>query len=168
MTENGILKSVHLYTDGAARGNPGPGGYGALLVCNTEDGQTYKKELSGGFELTTNNRMELMGVISGLEALNQPCKVIIHTDSEYVANAFNKHWIEGWIEHGWKNSQKKPVKNADLWQRLLMALAPHKYEFEWIKGHAGHPENELCDFLATSAAESAPKIIDEGYIKSLQ
>ena len=162
------LKNIDLFTDGAARGNPGPGGYGALLLFEDESGQLHRRELSAGFDLTTNNRMELMGVIAGLEALNQACRVTVHTDSEYVANAFNKNWIEGWVKRGWKNSQKKPVKNDDLWRRLLAAIEPHEVAFEWVKGHAGHPENELCDELATSAADGDGRHTDEGYIRSLQ
>lgn len=162
------MKNIDLFTDGAARGNPGPGGYGALLLYTDGAGQLHQRELSCGYELTTNNRMELMGVIAGLEALTQPCRVSVHTDSEYVANAFNKNWIEGWIARGWRNAQKKPVKNDDLWKRLLDAAAPHKVTFEWVKGHAGHPENELCDTLATAAADAGDRLVDEGYTKSLQ
>lgn len=162
------MKNIELFTDGAARGNPGNGGYGALLVFRDERGQVHERELSAGYVLTTNNRMELMGVIAGLEALNQPCCVRVRTDSEYVANAFNKDWISGWVRNGWKNSQKKAVKNDDLWKRLLAAMEPHDVSFEWVKGHAGHPENELCDSLATSAADGPGKLEDEGYLRSLQ
>lgn len=162
------MKNIDLFTDGASRGNPGPGGYGALLVYTDESGQIHSRPLSGGYKLTTNNRMELMGVIAGLEALTQPCRVTVYTDSEYVANAFNKGWIKGWVSRGWKTSQKKPVKNDDLWKRLLALLEPHEANFEWVKGHAGHPENELCDALATAAADGGDLAIDEGYIRSLQ
>ena len=152
------MKTVTLYTDGACSGNPGPGGWGAILSYN---GAT--KELSGGERNTTNNRMELLGVITGLEALKRPCTVEVHSDSQYVVNAFNQHWVEGWLKRGWKNSKKEPVKNSDLWKRLLEAKKPHNVSFHWVKGHAGHPENERCDELATSAADGPGKIEDKGF-----
>ena len=107
--------------------------------------------------------MELLGVITGLEALKRPCTVEVHSDSQYVVNAFNQHWVEGWLKRGWKNSKKEPVKNSDLWKRLLEAKKPHNVSFHWVKGHAGHPENERCDELATSAADGPGKIEDEGF-----
>ena len=127
------------------------------------------RELSQGYVLTTNNRMELLAVIMGLEALKRPCKVTIYSDSQYVVNAFNQHWIEGWLKRGWKNSNKKPVKNKDLWQRLLKAKEPHAVTFEWVKGHAGHPENERCDELATTAADDTQGkglLVDEGFTEA--
>lgn len=154
---------VTIYTDGAARGNPGPGGYGAVLHYVDGQGQLHTKELSQGYECTTNNRMELLAVIVALEALKAPCSVKLYSDSQYVVNAFNQHWIDGWLKRGWKNAQKQPVKNMDLWKRLLEAKKPHEVEFCWVKGHAGHPENERCDQLATAAADSSALLVDEGF-----
>ena len=154
---------VEIFTDGSARGNPGPGGYGAVMRFVDSSGKVHEKELSQGFEHTTNNRMELMAVIAGLEALKRPCDVMLYSDSQYVVNAFNQHWVDGWLKRGWKNSQKQPVKNDDLWKRLLDAKKPHRVEFVWVKGHAGHPENERCDALATAAADGEALIEDEGF-----
>lgn len=145
---------VSLFTDGAARGNPeGPGGYGAILQVITADGNVHEKEMSGGYKKTTNNRMELMAAIRGLEALNKPCQVMLYSDSKYLVDAFNQGWIENWIKKGWVKSDKKPVKNIDLWKTLLAAMEPHQVQFVWVKGHDGHPENERCDKLATAAAD---------------
>ncbi len=153
---------VTMYTDGAARGNPnGPGGYGTILQYVDSKGQVHMREYSAGYEKTTNNRMEMMAVIAGLEALNRPCEVDVYSDSQYVVNAFNQHWIEGWKKRGWKRSGNKPVLNMDLWQRMLKAMEQHQVRFHWVKGHAGHPENERCDFLATSAADGTDLLIDE-------
>ena len=147
---------VTLYTDGSARGNPdGPGGYGAVLHYVDGKGKLHVKELSAGYQKTTNNRMELMGVIAGLEALNRPCLVTVVSDSAYVVKAFNEHWLEGWIKKGWKRGKNEPVKNRDLWERLLKAMEPHQVHYTWVKGHAGHPENERCDQLAVLGAEEA-------------
>lgn len=157
---------VQIFTDGSARGNPGPGGYGAVLRCTLPDGRLYEKELSQGYECTTNNRMELLGVITALEALKRPCKVTLYSDSQYVINAFNQHWVEGWLKRGWKNAKKEPVKNIDLWQRLLKAKEPHDITWIWVKGHAGHPENERCDELATAAADSSHRLIDEEFMRN--
>lgn len=154
---------VEIFTDGAARGNPGPGGYGTVMRFVDGAGQAHEKELSQGYERTTNNRMELMAVVAGLEALKRPCDVTLYSDSQYVVNAFNQHWVEGWLKRGWKNSNKQPVKNVDIWKRLLEAKAPHKVEFVWVKGHAGHPENERCDELATAAADGEGRIPDQGF-----
>lgn len=156
---------VIVYTDGAARGNPGRGGYGAVLSCVTPSGKEHVLELSRGYERTTNNRMELLAVIVALEALKRPCEVELHSDSQYVVNAFNKHWVEGWQRRGWQTSQKKPVKNIDLWKRLLAAKEPHRVMFMWVKGHAGHPLNERCDQLATSAADSGTLDVDTGFVE---
>lgn len=139
------MKFVEIYTDGACSGNPGPGGYGAILRC---DGR--EKELSGGDKHTTNNRMELLGVISALEALKFPCKVRLTTDSKYVVDGITKGWAAGWQKRGWKKSDGKPALNPDLWERLLKLLSVHDVEFCWIKGHAGHEENERCDRLAVA------------------
>lgn len=149
---------VVIYTDGAARGNPdGPGGYGAILQYTDPKGGLHEKELSKGFEKTTNNRMELMGVITALEALNRPCEVELHSDSQYVIRAFNDHWIDGWVRRGWKKADGKPVLNADLWKRLLKAAKPHQISWIWVKGHNGQKENERCDALATAAADALKK-----------
>ena len=153
---------VKIFTDGAARGNPeGPGGYGAILQYVDQKGMLHEKELSGGYVKTTNNRMELMAVIAGLEALNRPCRVEVIWDSKYVTDAFNKHWIDGWLKKNWKGASG-PVKNVDLWKRLLKAAEQHKITFTWVKGHDGHPENERCDVLATSAADGDGLLVDPG------
>ena len=145
---------VKIYTDGAARGNPdGPGGYGAVLEYVDLKGTLHTKELSQGYKKTTNNRMELMAVIVALEALNRPCEVELYSDSKYVVDAFNQHWIDSWLKKGWKRGKNEPVKNADLWKRLLKAKDPHQVTFIWVKGHDGHPQNERCDTLATTAAD---------------
>lgn len=149
---------VKIFTDGAARGNPeGPGGYGTVLQYIDGKGQLHEREFSAGYKKTTNNRMELLAVITGLEALTKPCDVEIISDSKYVTDAFNQHWIEGWLKRNWKNSSNQAVKNIDLWQRLLRAKEPHTVKFTWVKGHAGHPENERCDKLATTAADCPDK-----------
>ena len=157
--DNGIRQStakkasVTLYSDGAAKSNPdGPGGYGTVLEFVDSAGHLHVKEMSAGYERTTNNRMELMGVIAGLEALNRPCRVRVVTDSQYVVNAFNQKWIDSWQKKGWKKSDRSPVRNVDLWQRLLKAMQIHEVAYEWVKGHAGHPQNERCDELASAAA----------------
>lgn len=156
---------VVAYTDGSSRGNPGPGGYGAVLLYVDPAGVEHRKELNGGYAVTTNNRMELLGVISALEALRRPCTVEVHSDSQYVVNAFNQHWVEGWKRKGWKNAQKQPVKNTDLWQRLLAAMESHEVSWVWVKGHAGHALNERADELATRAADGldGPLRRDEGF-----
>ena len=147
------MMKVKIYTDGAARGNPeGPGGYGTVLHYVDTKGNLHVKELSQGYIKTTNNRMELMAAIAGLEALNRPCEVDLYSDSAYLVEAFNQHWIDSWIKKNWMRG-KKPVKNPDLWKRLLKAMEPHTVTFHWVKGHNGHPENERCDRLATSAAD---------------
>mgnify|MGYP006070772593 CR=1 FL=1 len=157
------MMKVTIYTDGSARGNPeGPGGYGAVLQYVDKNGQLHEKELSAGYEKTTNNRMELMGVIAGLEALNRPCQVEIVSDSAYVVKAFTEHWIDSWIRKDWKRGKNEPVKNVDLWKRLLRAKEPHQVSFRWIKGHAGHPENERCDRLAVEAACGTGLNVDPG------
>lgn len=145
--------NVKLFTDGAAKGNPdGPGGFGAILEYEDSKGVLHTKEISRGYKKTTNNRMELMGVIVGLEALNRPCNVEVYSDSKYVVDAFNQAWIESWLDKDWKRGKNEPVKNIDLWKRLLQAKKPHQVTFIWVKGHSGHPQNERCDELATTAA----------------
>ncbi len=134
---------VEIFTDGACSGNPGPGGYGAILRVGE-----HVKEISGGEANTTNNRMELMGVISALSALKYPCDVVLTTDSKYVVDSVTKGWAKGWKAKGWIKSDKKPALNVDLWERLLDLLDVHNVRFVWVKGHAGHPENERCDELA--------------------
>lgn len=152
---------VKIFTDGAARGNPeGPGGYGTILQYVDPAGKLHEREYSQGYQKTTNNRMELMAAITGLEALNRPCEVELYSDSKYLTDAFNQHWIDSWIKKGWKRGKNEPVKNVDLWKRLLMAAKPHNIHFIWVKGHDGHPENERCDHLATSAADSDHLIED--------
>lgn len=155
------LDSVALYSDGSAKSNPdGPGGYGTVLEFTDSKGELHVREYSAGFIKTTNNRMEMMGVITGLEALNRPCRVTVVTDSQYVVNAFNNHWLESWQKKGWRKSDKTPVKNVDLWKRLLEAASPHEVTFKWVKGHAGHPQNERCDQLACAAAEGTDLLTD--------
>lgn len=141
-------KTVHLYTDGACSGNPGPGGWGAVLIYGEA-----RKELSGGERDTTNNRMELTAAIQGLQALREPCRVILTSDSRYLVDAVTKGWLRSWQRRGWKKAGNDPVLNVDLWQQLLPLLEQHQVEFVWVKGHAGHPENECCDRMAV--AESA-------------
>lgn len=152
---------VKIFTDGSARGNPdGPGGYGTVLQYVDTKGELHEREYSQGYVKTTNNRMELMAAIVGLEALNRPCEVELYSDSQYLINAFNQHWIDSWVKKGWKRGKNEPVKNTDLWKRLLEAKAQHKVTFIWVKGHDGHPENERCDRLATSAADGDGLIED--------
>lgn len=156
---------IVIFTDGAARGNPdGPGGYGAIVRIRDKEGNVLEKELSGGFPQTTNNRMELMAPIAALEALgnmNEPCEGLIFSDSRYLVDAFEKNWIRNWQKNGWVTSSKSPVKNQDLWVRLIKALAPHRIRFRWVKGHADHPENERCDKLATAAADRVGWSLDQ-------
>lgn len=142
------MKEVSLYTDGACRGNPGRGGWGAILVYGR-----FEREMSGGEPLTTNNRMELMAAISGLEALKEPCKVTLYSDSKYLVDAFNEGWVYSWREHGWKRG-KDELKNPDLWARLYGLTERHGVTFVWVKGHNGHDYNERCDRLATEFADS--------------
>ena len=163
-TAGGAAKMrVIAYTDGSSRGNPGPGGYGAVLLYTDPSGVTHTRELSCGYRVTTNNRMELMGAIAALEALKRPCEVELHSDSQYVVNAFNQHWVDGWVKRGWKGAKKKPVANPDLWQRLLAAMGPHDVRFLWVRGHAGDTYNELADTLATQAADGTDLLDDEGF-----
>lgn len=154
---------VIIYTDGSARGNPnGPGGYGTILQYTDPKGQMHQREYSAGYKKTTNNRMELLAAIVGLEALIRPCTVQLYSDSQYLIKAFNEHWIDGWQRKNWMRTKTEPVKNVDLWQRLLKAKAPHNVTFHWVKGHNGHPMNERCDQLATAAADGTGLLIDEG------
>ncbi|HIQ17657.1 MAG TPA: ribonuclease HI [Novosphingobium capsulatum] len=143
------MKAVAIFTDGACKGNPGKGGWGALLRMGE-----HEKEMSGSDPETTNNRMEMMAAIRALEALTQPCQVTLHTDSKYVLDGITK-WIFGWQKRGWKTADNKPVKNEDLWRALVAAARPHKIDWVWVKGHAGHVENERVDKLASDAARAA-------------
>ncbi len=152
------MKEVFLYTDGACSGNPGAGGYGTILKYKGRE-----KEISAGYERTTNNRMEIMAVIAGLEALKEPCMVTLTSDSEYVINALEKGWAKGWQAKGWKR-KSGPALNPDLWERLLKLTDMHTIKYVWVKGHAGHPENERCDKLAVAASQSDNLLKDEGYI----
>lgn len=141
------MKKITIYSDGACSGNPGPGGYGVILKFNDTE-----KELSGGFRNTTNNRMEIMGAIAGLEVLKEPCDVTIVTDSQYLVNAIEKGWAAKWKANGWMRNSKERALNADLWERLLKLTKFHTVKFNWVRGHNGHPENERCDMLAVAAA----------------
>ena len=143
------MKKIEMFTDGAGSGNPGPGGWGTILRFGT-----VEKELSGGESMTTNNRMELTAVIRGLEALKEPCRVTVTTDSRYVVDGIEKGWAKAWRARGWVKSDKKPALNPELWGRLLDLLDQHEVTFRWIKGHAGHPENERCDQLAVAQSKN--------------
>lgn len=153
---------VDIYTDGAARGNPdGPGGYGAIVTYLDLKGTLHTREFAAGYKKTTNNRMELMAAIVGLEALTKPCEVDLYSDSKYLTDAFNKGWVDNWLKKNWRGSSG-PVKNVDLWKRLLKAKEVHRVTFIWVKGHAGHEYNERCDLLATTAADGENLLEDEG------
>ena len=156
------MMKVTIYTDGAARGNPnGPGGYGAVLEYVDSKGNLHTKELSAGYRRTTNNRMELMAVIRAVECLVKPCEIELYSDSKYVVDAFNQNWVEGWQKSNWRKSDRRPVKNIDLWKKLLTVKKPHAISFHWVKGHDGHPQNERCDALATAAADGDGLLEDE-------
>ncbi len=155
-----MRKTVAIFTDGSCLGNPGPGGYGVVLKY-----QQHLKEMSGGFLQTTNNRMELMAAIVGLESLKEDCNVVLTTDSQYVRLGITQ-WLKNWKRNNWRTSQKEPVKNKDLWQRLDAASARHQIDWQWVKGHAGHPENERCDELARVAATEKATAVDAGFSAS--
>ena len=152
------MKSVTIYTDGACKGNPGPGAYGAVLISGR-----HRKEIAAGYQLTTNNRMELRAAVAALELLSEPCSIELHSDSKYLVQAINQKWIDGWIKRSWLTSNKKPVKNQDLWQRLLQVMSPHRIHWQWVKGHAGDKENERCDELANMAVVARSLLVDEGF-----
>jgi ribonuclease HI len=154
------MKNVILYTDGGCSHNPGPGGYGVVLTYDS-----FRKELSGGFRRTTNNRMEIFAAIAGLEALKEPCRVTIVSDSQYLVYAIQKGWARKWKANGWKRNNKEKAINPDLWDRLLKLCEIHDVQFQWVRGHAGHPENERCDELATSAARGSDLATDTGYLE---
>ncbi len=150
--------NVKIFTDGSVKRNPdGPGGYGAILQYTDRKRQIHEKEISAGYDSTTNNRMELMAAIAALETLQQPCRIDLYTDSQYLTNTMTKGWIENWKLNNWRNGSNKPVKNRELWERLLEATAKHEVAWHWIKGHNGHPENERCDHMAVTAAEQPEK-----------
>ena len=152
------MKRVIIHTDGACKGNPGPGAYGAVLVSGR-----HRKEVSAGYRLTTNNRMELRGAIAALDLLSEPCEVELHSDSKYLVQAITEKWLDGWNRRGWITSDKKPVKNQDLWQLLIIAMGSHKIDWRWVKGHAGHAENERCDELANIAVIGGNLLEDSGF-----
>lgn len=152
------MKSVVIYTDGACSGNPGAGGYGVVLLYGSA-----RKELSEGYRLTTNNRMEVLAVIKGLEALKEPCEVMLYSDSKYVVDAIEKGWVKRWKANGWYRNKKEKASNVDLWERLLAQLERHQVRFQWVKGHANHPENERCDALARAAIVEGNLLEDESY-----
>lgn len=141
-----FMKRVIIHTDGGCKGNPGPGGFGVVMVCGNN-----RLEFSDGYRLTTNNRMELRAAIAALQRLSEPCLVELHSDSKYLIDAISKKWIDGWQKKGWKTANKQPVKNKDLWIQLLSAMNSHQIDWRWVKGHAGHLENERCDELANIA-----------------
>lgn len=153
-----MLKDVTIYTDGSCLGNPGPGGYGAVLFYGG-----YQREISGGFRFTTNNRMEIMAVIAALEALKEPCRVTLYSDSQYVVNALSQGWARRWKANGWMRNRREAAVNPDLWERLLALCDQHQVEFCWLRGHSGIAENERCDRLAVSAAEQPDLPHDPGY-----
>ncbi|MDI9611957.1 MAG: ribonuclease HI [Acidobacteriota bacterium] len=152
------MKQVEIFTDGACRRNPGPGGYGVVLVHDSG-----RREISAGFRLTTNNRMEILAAIAGLEALKEPCRVRLYSDSQYLVNAIEKGWAARWRANGWMRNRREPAVNPDLWERLLELCRMHQVQFLWVRGHAGHPENERCDRLATAAADGTDLAVDEAY-----
>ena len=154
---------VKIYTDGACSGNPGKGGYGTILIAEDESGKDHKKEITQGFAVTTNNRMELLAAIVGLEALRRPCDVELTSDSKYLVDAFNQKWVDGWVKKGWKGANKQPVKNQDLWKRLLEAKKNHNVKFIWVKGHNGHEFNERCDEMAVASANGENLLTDTGF-----
>lgn len=149
---------VTIYTDGACSGNPGPGGYGIVMLSGSK-----RREISQGYRRTTNNRMELLSVIVALEELTRRCRVTVYSDSQYVVNAITQRWVYGWKARGWKRADKKPAQNIDLWERLLPLLEKHDVTFRWVRGHNNNVENEVCDQLAVAAAQSAELLEDEGY-----
>lgn len=152
------MKEVTVFTDGSCLGNPGRGGWGAILRCGGNE-----REISGGYAHTTNNRMEIMAAIAALELLNEVCTVTLYTDSQYLRHAVEKKWLAGWQKNGWKTAAKKPVKNRDLWERLQLQLTRHKVTLEWVRGHDGHTENERCDELARAQSSRRDLPDDTGY-----
>jgi ribonuclease HI len=152
------MKRVTIHTDGACKGNPGPGGYGVVMVCGR-----HRLELAKGYTRTTNNRMEVLAAIVALETLREPCEIELWSDSRYLVDAMTKNWLKGWKAKGWRTATNGPVKNRDLWERLAAAVEPHKVTWKWLRGHAGHKENERCDVLAVAAATGRSLLDDTGY-----
>lgn len=159
------MKKVLIYTDGSCLNNPGPGGWAAVLSLADS---AHRREIFGGYRLTTNNRMEIMAAIRALQALKQPCEVLLHTDSQYLRNAFEKNWLSSWQKNSWRRADKKPVLNVDLWRLFLEAMEPHKLSIRWLKGHVGHAENERCDFLARTCAQQENLPADEKFEESFK
>lgn len=153
-------KLIHAFTDGSCLGNPGPGGWAAIMRYGVTE-----KVLTGGYAYTTNNRMEIMAALCALEALKEPCRVILFTDSRYLCDAVEKRWLVSWCKNGWKTAAKKPVKNRDLWERMTPLLARHEVKFHWLEGHAGHPQNERADVLAKEAASRSSLPPDTGFVE---
>lgn len=153
------IKQLEIFTDGSCLGNPGPGGYGAVLKY-----QGHVKELAQGYQLTTNNRMEMLATIKALEILKEPCKVTVTTDSQYVRQGITG-WVNNWVKNNWQTASKQPVKNVDLWKALYKQNKRHNIDWQWVKGHSGHPDNERCDDLARTAAEGSDLLSDTGYIQ---
>jgi len=156
------MKQIHIYTDGSSRGNPGRGGYGTVVRYGA-----HIRELAQGFVKTTNNRMEILSAVAGLEILKEPCHVTVHSDSRYLVDAQSKGWVEKWKKLGWRKADKSAVKNVDLWMRLERAAAGHRIDWKWVKGHDGHEMNERCDLLATEAADGkrGGLLVDEGFLE---
>ena len=161
-----VMPEVEIYTDGACSGNPGKGGYGVVIRYKKNNGEYVSKEISEGFITTTNNRMEVLSAIVALNALKKPCKVKLYSDSKYLVDAIEKKWLDNWQAKNWKTSNKKPVKNIDLWEKLLLAMKPHEIDWIWVKGHAGHEFNERCDQLGVAAYNSDNLKVDDGYVES--
>ncbi|WP_099033306.1 ribonuclease HI [Lacimicrobium alkaliphilum] len=151
------MKKIYVFTDGSCLGNPGPGGYGVVMKYNN-----HVKELSKGYQQTTNNRMEMMAAVAALETLKEPCEIHLTTDSQYLRQGINQ-WIHNWRKNGWRTADKKPVKNVDLWKQLDQLSQKHNVDWHWVKGHSGHPENERCDELARTAAEGNKLAVDSGF-----
>ena len=164
------MTQISIYTDGACRGNPGPGGYGCILRYVGPDGKIYEKELSAGFEATTNNRMEILAAVVALEALKRPCEIQLYSDSQYLVNAFRQGWLARWKKNAWFRDAKRreKVKNVDLWQRLEQVMQPHQVSFHWVKGHADNPFNNRCDEMAVQAAlDKENRKIGEGFVQEI-
>lgn len=164
------MMEVTIYTDGACRGNPGPGGYGSILRYIGPDGKVYEKELSAGYESTTNNRMEILAAVAALEALKKPCQVMLYSDSQYLVNAFRQGWLQKWKTNDWYRDakRKEKAKNIDLWKRLDAAMQQHQVKFQWVKGHAENPFNNRCDELAVAAAlDKARRQVDAGFLSEV-
>ncbi len=164
------MMEITIYTDGACRGNPGPGGYGSILRYTGPDGKVYEKEISAGYESTTNNRMEILAAVAALEALKKPCQITLYSDSQYLVNAFRQGWLEKWKRNDWYRDakRKEKAKNVDLWKRLDEAMKSHRVTFQWVKGHAENPFNNRCDELAVAAAlNKDARMTDDGFVTEI-